>query len=172
MKKTTLRILLVTALVTLNIGVDQYSKIILREKVEYYSYKELLGKFLTMTKVENKGAFLSLGSELGPVVKDILLLYLPAAALLAGLIYLLASKKMKFWTLFALSFIVGGGIANIYDRMVYGSVTDFFQMNFGFARTGIFNLADVSIMIGFGILVILNSTDKKKEGKEEARIQS
>ncbi len=46
------------------------------------------------------------------------------------------------------AFIIGGGIGNLYDRILYGSVTDFLHMDFQLFRTGIFNMADVSIMIG------------------------
>ena len=57
-------------------------------------------------------------------------------------------------------FLIGGGIGNIIDRLLYGSVTDFLHIDFGLFRTGIFNLADVSIMIGIGILII-NSIKQK-----------
>ena len=60
-----------------------------------------------------------------------------------------------------LTFIVGGGLGNIIDRIHYGSVTDFLHMDFGIVRTGIFNLADVSIMIG-AILIMLISIFQKK----------
>jgi signal peptidase II len=51
-------------------------------------------------------------------------------------------------------FLIGGGIGNIYDRIKFGSVTDFLHIDFILFRTGIFNLADVSIMIGIGILLL------------------
>ena len=57
-------------------------------------------------------------------------------------------------------FLIGGGIGNIIDRLLYGSVTDFLHIDFGLFRTGIFNLADVSIMVGIGILII-NSIKQK-----------
>ena len=68
----------------------------------------------------------------------------------------------------ALSFIVGGGIGNIYDRIVYGSVTDMVFIDLQFAHTGIFNLADVSVMIGTGIILIEQFLPKKKEEIEPA----
>ena len=53
----------------------------------------------------------------------------------------------------ATGFIIGGGIGNIYDRFVYGSVTDFFHIDFVIFQTGIFNMADVSVMVGMFILL-------------------
>jgi len=53
-------------------------------------------------------------------------------------------------------FLIGGGIGNIADRMIYGSVTDFLHLTFGALQTGIFNMADVSIMMGI-LLILLDS---------------
>jgi len=67
------------------------------------------------------------------------------------------------FTLVGFCCIIGGGIANVYDRIVYGSVTDFLHLDFGgMLRTGIFNLADVSVMVGMGCLIV-GSFKKKKE---------
>lgn len=52
-----------------------------------------------------------------------------------------------------ISFVIGGGIGNLYDRVLYGSVTDFMHLKFGIFQTGIFNMADVSIMLGMLIIV-------------------
>jgi len=54
----------------------------------------------------------------------------------------------------AFSFIIGGGIGNIYDRILYGSVTDFMYLELGSWHTGIFNMADVSVVIGTALLLI------------------
>ena len=60
-------------------------------------------------------------------------------------------------------FLIGGGIGNIYDRIVYGSVTDFLHMDFVLFKTGIFNMADVSIMTGIGLLLLQTLLAKKEE---------
>ena len=61
-------------------------------------------------------------------------------------------------------FIIGGGIANVFDRIVYGSVTDFFHIDLGGGiRTGIFNVADMSVTSGMIMLVIASFIHRKKE---------
>ena len=47
-----------------------------------------------------------------------------------------------------------GGASNWVDRVVRGSVIDFINVGYGPLRTGIFNVADVAIMLGVGIVVI------------------
>jgi signal peptidase II len=46
-------------------------------------------------------------------------------------------------------FVVGGGISNLVDRLLYDDgVIDFLSIGVGSFRTGIFNLADVYILVG------------------------
>jgi signal peptidase II len=53
------------------------------------------------------------------------------------------------------SLIVGGGFSNLVDRIFNrGIVVDFMNMGVGGLRTGIFNVADVAIMAGVGLLLL------------------
>ena len=62
-------------------------------------------------------------------------------------------KNLSNITILGSCFIVGGGVGNIYDKLIYGSVTDFLHIDFVIFETAIFNMADVSIMTGVLILV-------------------
>ena len=46
-----------------------------------------------------------------------------------------------------------GGASNWIDRVMHGSVIDFMNVGIGPFRTGIFNVADMAIMLGTGIVV-------------------
>lgn len=69
------------------------------------------------------------------------------------------------------SFIVAGGIGNIIDRFIYGSVTDFLYFDFYIFHTGIVNFADMILTTGFFMLIyeigikpyILKYKNAKKE---------
>lgn len=144
------------------------SKSIVRKNVEYHENIELIDHYLTLTKVENSGAFLSLGHTLPSHIKTILLNIIPLLALIAGIVFILVKTSLPKISVIGLSFIIGGGIGNIYDRILYGSVTDFLHIDFIIFRTGIFNFADVSIMVGM-FLVLIQTLSQKKEvvSKEE-----
>lgn len=157
------RTALIFIIILANIAVDQVTKKITRDQIEYNETIEVIGEYLILTKVENEGAFLGMGSSLSPTMRSLLLLVLPAGVMLALLVYLIRNKDITRLSLIALSFIVGGGIGNIYDRIVYGSVTDMVFIDLQFAHTGIFNLADVSVMIGTGIILVEQFFPKKKE---------
>ena len=75
----------------------------------------------------------------------------------AVLLYAALASKAKPLQVVALSLICGGGIGNIADRVRYdGYVTDFLNMGIGSIRTGIFNMADVALMIGMTLLLLLH----------------
>lgn len=160
-QKNHLRLFLVLLIVALNTGCDQVSKIIVREKVNYNEQISIIKNHFILTKVENTGAFLSAGNDLPYVIRLLLLSVLPIIVLGLGLYYLIVKTNLPKIMQIGMCFLIGGGIGNIIDRLLYGSVTDFLHIDFGLFRTGIFNLADVSIMIGICILII-NSINQKK----------
>jgi signal peptidase II len=150
-----------------NIGCDQISKGLVRRKISYFETISLIDDHLTLTKVENTGAFLSVGSGLPDALKFLLLSGLPLMALAFGIVYLFTRQHLSLLSRFALSFAIGGGIGNIYDRIINGSVTDFLHISFGFFQTGIFNMADVSIMVGMILFFIQSLVNRRTRLKSE-----
>lgn len=158
------RTLSIVLLIVANIAIDQISKIIVRAEIAQNEIIEVIGDIFIMTKVENSGAFLGMGSDLGPTLKWILLLILPVIVLSGVVYYIITNKTLDRLSLIAFCCIVGGGVANVFDRFVYGSVTDFFHIDFGGVfRTGIFNVADMSVTFGMILLIIASFQQKKKE---------
>jgi signal peptidase II len=146
--KRILRSIIILAILLSSVGCDQISKTIVRQTIDYNERIGLLHNYLTLTRVENSGAFLSLGNSFSNPIKIILLSILPLIAIGYGLIFLVYKTNVSKITLTGLSFIIGGGIGNIYDRIVHSSVTDFVHIDLVIFQTGIFNMADLSIMIG------------------------
>ena len=150
----------ISSLIILSIFFDQLSKFWIRNNIESYNEIELIGSFFTLIRVENSGAFLGMGSELPYIPKLILLIVFPIVVLVAVSIYTYMDKKLDNLSLVGFSLIIGGGVANIFDRIVYGSVTDFLYINLGgFLKTGIFNIADLSVTTGM-ILILIASFKK------------
>jgi signal peptidase II len=148
-----LRNTFIMLIVLANAGCDQVSKQAAREHISYYETINVIGKHLILTKIENSGAFLSAGDSLGSSVKFIFLSLLPLLALCYGIYYLFTRNDLPKLLVLGISFVIGGGLGNLYDRLMYGSVTDFVHIDFFVFKTGIFNLADVSIMAGMIMLV-------------------
>jgi len=158
-----LRKLLMLALIALNVACDQWSKDYVRRNVQPESYTELAGPSFILTRVENTGAFLGLGQAWGPWAKRILLNGIPIALLVYLGYRILFKPEWKGLMLMGLCCIVGGGLGNLYDRLMLGSVTDFFQLRAGPLHTGIFNMADLSVSLGLGLVLLAYTRSRKKE---------
>lgn len=152
----------IIGLISFNIILDQVSKFLVRGSVVPGSETPVLGDYFTLHNVENSGAFLGMGSDFNPTLKIILLLILPIIVLGLVLRYVFKEKSMDKVSLIGFSCIIGGGLANIYDRLMYGEVTDFFHIDLGGVfKTGIFNIADMSVMLGMGFLIFSSFKNKK-----------
>lgn len=163
----TARKILILLLVALNIGCDQVSKTMVRDQVSENETIQLMEDYFIMTKVENTGAFLGLGSELPEWLRVGLLLVIPAIMMVGLLLFIWFKRKQPLMEAIGMSFVIGGGVGNVFDRIAYGSVTDFFHIDLGWAQTGIFNMADVSVMVGVGLLLLNMLTTKKPNKKSE-----
>lgn len=152
--KNFVKAFLIIGLITISVGCDQVSKTIVRERVHPFQMIQIFNNHITVTRVENSGAFLSAGDTLPNSMRHIFLMVVPLIALLLGLLYVFSRPLLSSNMLAGFCFIIGGGIGNLFDRIFRGSVTDFLYIKFGIFHTGIFNLADVSIMSGMFIVLI------------------
>ncbi|MBP0902996.1 signal peptidase II [Mariniflexile gromovii] len=175
--KVTKRSAYIILVIVVTIAIDQISKILVRANIQPRTDFQLgerislIGDTFIMMNVENSGAFLGMGSDLNPTLRIILLLILPILVLGFVLRHILKDKTIDKWSLFAFASIIGGGIANVYDRIVYGSVTDFFFIDLGGVfRTGIFNMADLSVTTGMFILLFVNFGKKKDSDNIEKAV--
>ncbi len=151
----------IIALVLLNIACDQLSKDVVRKNIRPHDFIEIVSDHLILTNVENTGAMLGVGANLTPILKLLFLQVLPILVLVVLLFRILQKSKRDKWLILALTFVIGGGIGNLFDRIMYGSVTDFFQLKWGILKTGIFNLADVSVTLGMLMILLVSISQKK-----------
>lgn len=115
--------------------------------------KSYLNDIFRLVYAENTGAFLSLGSGMNDTLRYWVLAVVPVLVLLYIFFHVLTAKNLHIVQQAAFGFILGGGLSNIYDRIMEGRVVDFMNMGFGTLRTGIFNVADMSIMLGLFLMV-------------------
>ena len=160
-----LRTIIILLILALNIGCDQISKTIVRNKMQYYDQIVLLHKHIMIQRVQNSGAFLSLGDSLSGPLRLILLNIIPFIAVAYGLYFIFTKTNLNRTLLFGLILIIGGGTGNLYDRIVHGSVTDFLYINFVLFHTGVFNVADMSIMAGM-FIILIHALFKKESAPE------
>lgn len=136
----------------------------MRANIELREVKEIIGDKFILTNVYNEGAFLGMGSDMNQTLKTIFLAILPVLVLGYVIYYIIKNRDLDRLSLIAFCCIIGGGIANVFDRIVFGKVTDFFFIDLGgIFKTGIFNVADMSVTAGMIMLLFSSFFNKKKQ---------
>jgi signal peptidase II len=143
----------IVILVVTTIGCDHVTKHYAASVLAGAPDQSFLGDTIRLQYAENTGAFLSIGANLPPVMRTAIFTYGNALLLIALLV---AAARLRWHgaRLLGLVLFVAGGASNLIDRAAYGTVVDFINVGVGALRTGIFNVADVAIMLGAGILLL------------------
>jgi signal peptidase II len=150
--KIGVRLLLLVAIVA-TIGCDRVTKHIAVTTLSEGPARSFLAGTLRLEYAENAGAFLSLGADWPPAVRTAVF-GVSTAVLLVILAVVAVRGRWPGPALVGVALFVAGGASNLVDRIAYGMVIDFMNVGIGSLRTGIFNVADVAIMLGAGILVV------------------
>jgi signal peptidase II len=148
------------------IVLDQFSKYWMSSYLTQNGDIRLWENVLHFTYVENKGA--AFGILQGRTM--LLLIIVACVILIIPFIYVkLPKDKWGKVARFALVFITAGAIGNFIDRLLFGYVRDFIYfvpINFP-----VFNIADVLVVVGVGILTLSlfysDNEDMQKEVKDE-----
>jgi len=155
------RFYLVLLVIATSVGCDQVSKDIARSNLKFAPPMSYLGNTFRLQYAENSGAFLSLGSGLSETARTYLFTFVSGGLLVGLLFYILVNRQFSRRQVIALSLILGGGSGNLIDRILNdGHVIDFMNMGIGSLRTGIFNVADVLIMSGMGLVILFSYLER------------
>ena len=150
--KTAGKILLLILVVS-TIGCDRVTKHLATTKLAGASPRSYFADTLRLEYSENSGAFLNLGADLPKWVRTTIF------TLGVGLtLTLLALAGLRLhWAglrLVGAALIWAGGTSNLIDRAARGIVIDFINVGVSSLRTGIFNVADLAIVLGFALVLI------------------
>lgn len=140
-------------LVALTIGCDRVTKQMATETLAGAPTQSFLADTFRLTYAENPGAFLSLGADLPPVVRTALFSVATAVILLALAVWAWRHRR-RTWHTAAVALFIAGGASNWLDRLTDGHVVDFMNIGIGWLRTGVFNFADVAIMLGAALFIV------------------
>ena len=119
--------------------------------------------------VLNHGAVFGIGQQ----QRALLITFTLVAVLVATFIFSFWTRSRSHWVHVGIGLILAGGIGNLYDRIMFGAVRDFLHMtpewNLPFSWhwpngstelfPWVFNVADVLLLVGMGILIIRSGRD-------------
>ena len=130
----------------LTLALDQVSKYLVASEMLEGQTVPFINGIFDITYVKNTGAAFNIFDE-----KPVLLFVITGCLLLLLFVYVIKEKsKLSVLEKISLSMITSGGLGNIITRAVYSFVIDFFNFYFW----PVFNVADVFICIGCGLLIL------------------
>jgi signal peptidase II len=133
------------------IALDQITKYLIVSSLSPYATIEVF-PFLNIVNIRNTGAAFGMFRGLGSGF----FILISAAAIIFVTILMMRNA----YNLFGLSLVLGGAVGNLIDRLVYGKVVDFIDVFVGNFHWPAFNVADSSLTVGIGI-ILLTSLIKK-----------
>ena len=134
------------------VGCDQSTKFAAKSLLHPGEIHSYLGDTVRIVYAENSGAFLGLGASLPSQVRTALFVVIASCLLFGIAFYTIRKTTLGLAELSAAALIIGGGVGNLIDRVLNsGAVVDFLNVGIGSLRTGIFNVADMALMLGVAI---------------------
>ncbi len=167
MKKSLLRrkyaiLLILTSTV---MSLDQATKAMIVSRFRLNEILPVIGGVFNITYVRNTGAAFGILQNANPVFRVPFFIIVPLVALIAiAMIFKkIADADAKLSV--ALSLVIGGALGNLVDRLRFGFVVDFLDFHWRVYHFPSFNVADSSICIGVGILM-LDLLAQERDDKE------
>jgi signal peptidase II len=145
------RLVLVIATIG-TISCDRITKHVAVNTLAGASSQSFLADTFRLEYAENAGAFLSLGAA-WPNRTRIAVFGVGNGLLLCALVTVAVRRRWPRPALLGVALFAAGGASNLLDRVLYGSVIDFMNVGIGPLRTGIFNVADMAVMLGAAIVM-------------------
>ncbi|HEX7672710.1 MAG TPA: signal peptidase II [Bdellovibrio sp.] len=149
------------------IALDQLVKLYIHTHFHLGESLVVIPNFFNLTYVRNFGAAFGFLAESHPSFRELFFLSMPPIALVIILGILRGVKDTDTKQVIALSSIFGGAIGNYVDRLRFRYVIDFLDFHVGRWSWPAFNIADMAIVGGVGLLLLLMFVENKKKEKTE-----
>ena len=137
---------------------DRYTKItainILESKKNIY-----INDYLNLDLVFNTGIGFGLLSFNENLYYNLVTILIIIVIIIIGFFTFKSKKKEKLF----FTFILGGAIGNVYDRITYKAVPDFIDLHIGNFHWFSFNIADIFITLGIIFMILTEFTVKEKK---------
>ena len=141
------------------IGCDRLTKHMAVDRLAGGPGRSYLADTVRFEYAENTGGFLSLGEDLPPMVRRTVFVGGTGVLFLIVLTALARGFKgaaRRELAMTGMLFFLAGGLSNWLDRLAHGRVVDFVILQLGPLHTGIFNVADVAILIGAALMLTVH----------------
>jgi signal peptidase II len=136
------------------IVLDQLVKWLVQGRLALGESVALIPGFLHLTRVHNTGAAFGFLNDINFAFKGVVLALASTAALAGLAIYAAMLSPDEKLTKCGLSFVIGGAVGNLIDRVRTGYVLDFVDAFWGGWHFWAFNVADAAITVGVALMIL------------------
>lgn len=133
---------------------DQATKFLIASRFDEFTIVPVIPGFFQLVRVENRGMAFGILSESSSTLVFVLLVSVSLVALAVVTYLLLKNPISSASTTTGLALILGGAAGNLVDRIARGKVIDFLDFYYGSFHWHVFNIADVAIVLGAGLLLL------------------
>lgn len=149
---------------------DRISKDFIQRSLGVFDSIGIIPGWLRIIHTENPGAAFGVLAEGNAFLRSAVLIGISAVVLVfvASALWRRGSSFTAPLTRIGFSFILGGAIGNLYDRVARGTVTDFIEVYHGAWSFPAFNVADSAITVGAILLLIDLIWPRRKQMEREA----
>ena len=144
-------------------GLDRWSKSQIENHFTAVDTRPVIPGFFNLVRSENPGVAFGIFADSASHSRTPMLVGMSIVAIFVLAFMLWKIDRQDSSTAVGLSLIFGGALGNVYDRIHSGVVTDFLDFYAGSYHWYTFNLADTSICIGAGLLILSMLVTNKKE---------
>jgi len=135
-------------------AVDRLTKSMIEAHVSTFDVHPVIPGFFDIVHSQNRGVAFGLMNESTSAWHTVVLVVFSAAALVLLTGVLWRAARLDRWTAAGLALVLGGAAGNLFDRILWGRVTDFLEFYIGDLHWPTFNVADSCIVIGSGLLLL------------------
>jgi signal peptidase II len=135
-------------------ALDRLTKWIIETRVSVMDTHKVIPGFFDIVHATNRGVAFSLFHDSTSPWRTTLLILAAAVALIVVGAIIWRTENMGRLSLFGLALIFGGAAGNLFDRIVWGGVTDFLDFYVGTLHWPAFNVADSAVVVGSGLLLL------------------
>lgn len=135
-------------------ALDQWTKQLVNSHIALAHHVPVIQGFFDLVHVRNRGGAFGLFASMSPAVRGPVFLVLSIAAIVLVVGMIRKAPDDRWGLVTALSLVLGGAIGNLIDRIRLGEVIDFLDFYRGRYHWPAFNVADIAIVVGVGMLMI------------------
>lgn len=149
------------------LGIDQLTKHYISTNFELGSGRDFIKGLIDIYYIHNRGAAWGMLSGYTWVLLTVTVL-----VMIGCVIFLIKNGVKSKVLLWAMTFVLSGGIGNLIDRVFRdGNVVDFLHFEF-WPDFPVFNIADCAIVVGAGLLILYFVLDTVREYREKKLLES